>query len=105
MDKKLSIAMISGPQDDMRHTGHVGFDGTTFGDVAFIVDNYDKLPKKIQPGGEWNWVVYMSHLLSHPLMTGEKIAFFSGHVFCHYYHHLTLDRICHVLNKIKFILL
>ena len=52
MDKKLSIAMISGPQDDMRHTGHVGFDGTTFGDVAFIVDNYDKLPKKIQPGGE-----------------------------------------------------
>ena len=76
MDKKLSIAMISGPQDDMRHTGHVGFDGTTFGDVAFIVDNYDKLPKKIQPGGE-----SLSLSLSHPLMTGEKIVFFTGHLF------------------------
>ena len=49
MDKKFNIAMISGPQNDMRHTGHVGYDGTTFGDVAFIVDNYDKLPKKTQP--------------------------------------------------------
>ena len=52
MDKKLSITMISGPQNDMRHTGHVGCDGTTFGDVAFIVDNFDKLPKKpATPGG------------------------------------------------------
>ena len=52
MDKKLSITMISGPQNDMRHTGHVGCDGTTFGDVAFIVDNFDKLPKKPQTPGE-----------------------------------------------------
>ena len=93
VDKKLSIAMISGPQDDMRHTGHVGFDGTTFGDVAFIVDNYDKLPKKIQPGGEWNWVVYkilsLVTFVVTPLMTGEKIVFFTGHLFRHYFHHVT----------------
>ncbi|PAA91853.1 hypothetical protein BOX15_Mlig013929g1 [Macrostomum lignano] len=28
--------MISGPQDDFRHTGHVGHDGSVFGDVSFM---------------------------------------------------------------------
>lgn len=35
--------MISLPQDDFRHTGHIGYDGTTFGDVAFI-------KQQIEPG-------------------------------------------------------
>ncbi len=39
--------MISGPQSDLRHTGHIGYDGAMFGDVAFIGDNYNKLPFKV----------------------------------------------------------
>lgn len=28
--------MISMPKDDLRHTGHIGFNGVTFGDISFI---------------------------------------------------------------------
>lgn len=28
--------MIGRPQNDLRHTGHIGYDGVTFGDVSFI---------------------------------------------------------------------
>lgn len=44
--------MISGPQNDLRHTGHIGYDGAVFGDVSFIGDNYDKLPIKVSSTGE-----------------------------------------------------
>ena len=44
---KIRADMISGPQNDLRHTGHIGMDGATFGDVAFIGNNYDKLPLKV----------------------------------------------------------
>lgn len=30
--------MISGPQGDLKHTGHVGLDGAYFGDVSFLGD-------------------------------------------------------------------
>lgn len=30
--------MISSPQGDLKHTGHVGLDGAYFGDVAFLGD-------------------------------------------------------------------
>ena len=43
----LHVGLISKPQNDLRHTGHVGFDGALFGDVSFIGDNYDKLPVKV----------------------------------------------------------
>lgn len=45
--KKLRPDMISRPQNDLRHTGHIGYDGAIFGDVSFIGDNYDKLPVKV----------------------------------------------------------
>lgn len=32
--RKLRTEMISGPQNDLKHTGHVGLDGAYFGDVA-----------------------------------------------------------------------
>jgi len=35
------------PQNDLRHIGHVGYDGAVFGDVSFIGDNYSKLPVKV----------------------------------------------------------
>jgi hypothetical protein len=38
--------MIGAPQNDFRHTGHIGYDGAVFGDVSFIGDNIDKLPAK-----------------------------------------------------------
>ncbi|XP_062619577.1 activated Cdc42 kinase-like isoform X3 [Saccostrea cucullata] len=52
--KLLSAAMISGPQNDLRHTGHIGYDGAVFGDVSFIGDNYDKLPLKVSSTGKLN---------------------------------------------------
>jgi len=45
--KKLHAAMIGMPQNDLRHIGHVGYDGAVFGDVSFIGDNYSKLPIKV----------------------------------------------------------
>ena len=40
---KLNVGMIGQPQNDLRHIGHVGYDGVTFGDVSFIGDDYSKL--------------------------------------------------------------
>lgn len=37
--RKLCPEMISGPQNDLKHTGHVGLDGAYFGDVAFLSSN------------------------------------------------------------------
>ena len=48
--KKLDVSMISGPGNDLRHTGHIGYDGAVFGDVSFIGDNYSRLPMKIVSG-------------------------------------------------------
>ncbi|ELT92181.1 hypothetical protein CAPTEDRAFT_228268 [Capitella teleta] len=45
--KKLDVTMIGRPQKDLRHMGHIGYDGAVFGDVAFIGKNYDKLPVKV----------------------------------------------------------
>ncbi|KFD52561.1 hypothetical protein M513_06595 [Trichuris suis] len=45
--KSNSRPVISAPSSDLRHTGHVGSDGTYFGDVAFLNSAYrdDNLPK------------------------------------------------------------
>ena len=45
--KKLHAGLIGLPQNDLRHIGHVGYDGAVFGDVSFIGDNYSKLPIKV----------------------------------------------------------
>ena len=45
--KKLHTGLIGLPQNDLRHIGHVGYDGAVFGDVSFIGDNYSKLPIKV----------------------------------------------------------
>ena len=34
--------MISSPQGDLKHTGHVGLDGAYFGDVSFLGDKVSK---------------------------------------------------------------
>lgn len=36
--RRLRTDMISSPQGDLKHTGHVGLDGAYFGDVAFLGD-------------------------------------------------------------------
>lgn len=41
--RKLQASMIGQPENDLRHIGHVGYDGVTFGDVSFIGDDYSKL--------------------------------------------------------------
>jgi hypothetical protein len=37
--RKLTPSMISMPQNDMKHIGHVGFDGVVIGDVPFLSSN------------------------------------------------------------------
>lgn len=49
---KLRTEMIGAPENDLRHTGHIGYDGAVFGDVSFIGDNYDKLPLKVGASGK-----------------------------------------------------
>lgn len=34
--RKLKSEMISAPQGDLKHTGHVGLDGAYFGDLSFL---------------------------------------------------------------------
>lgn len=47
--RKLKTDMISGPQNDLKHTGHVGIDGAYFGNVAFLSNpqTYNKLPRQV----------------------------------------------------------
>lgn len=45
--KKLHRGLIGSPENDLRHIGHVGYDGAVFGDVSFIGDNYSKLPIRV----------------------------------------------------------
>uniref|UniRef100_W4VRT2 non-specific protein-tyrosine kinase n=1 Tax=Corethrella appendiculata TaxID=1370023 RepID=W4VRT2_9DIPT len=44
--RKLRTEMISRPQNDLKHTGHVGIDGAYFGDVAFLASPQN-LPRQI----------------------------------------------------------
>lgn len=46
--RKLCPEMISGPQNDLKHTGHVGLDGAYFGDVAFLSSNSQSVRNSIQ---------------------------------------------------------
>lgn len=50
--------MISHPRSDLRHIGHVGYDGAVFGDVSFIGDNYDKLSIKVGNTGMLCFGIY-----------------------------------------------
>lgn len=47
--RKLKPEMISSPQNDFKHTGHVGIDGAYFGNVAFLSNpqTYNKLPRQV----------------------------------------------------------
>uniref|UniRef100_A0A182NHB5 non-specific protein-tyrosine kinase n=1 Tax=Anopheles dirus TaxID=7168 RepID=A0A182NHB5_9DIPT len=44
--RKIRTDMISRPQNDLKHTGHVGIDGVSFGDVAFL-SSPQNLPRQI----------------------------------------------------------
>ena len=39
--------MISSPQGDLKHTGHVGLDGAHFGDISFLGGKYPNLPRQV----------------------------------------------------------
>ncbi|CAH1774994.1 unnamed protein product [Owenia fusiformis] len=47
---RLRADMIGLPQNDLRHIGHIGYDGAITGDIGIIGTNYDmKLPVKVVP--------------------------------------------------------
>jgi len=62
--KKLHAGLIGLPQNDLRHIGHVGYDGAVFGDVSFIGDNYSKLPIKVSGTQPSPGLAFHSSLLS-----------------------------------------
>ncbi|XP_023312279.1 tyrosine-protein kinase PR2 isoform X2 [Anoplophora glabripennis] len=48
--RKLRSEMISAPQGDLKHTGHVGLDGAYFGDLSFLggsKGNYGSVPTQV----------------------------------------------------------
>jgi len=45
----LHAGLISAPQNDLRHTLHVGYDGAVFGDVSFI--DRDQLARQTDSAG------------------------------------------------------
>lgn len=45
--KKIRTDMISSPQGDLKHTGHVGLDGAFFGDISFLSGKYPHLPRQV----------------------------------------------------------
>lgn len=48
--RKLRSEMISAPQGDFKHTGHVGLDGAYFGDLSFLggsKGNYGPIPTQV----------------------------------------------------------
>ncbi|XP_045470337.1 activated Cdc42 kinase-like isoform X2 [Harmonia axyridis] len=48
--RKLRSEMISAPQGDFKHTGHVGLDGAYFGDLGFLggsKGNYSSVPTQV----------------------------------------------------------
>ncbi|XP_033223846.1 activated Cdc42 kinase-like isoform X2 [Belonocnema kinseyi] len=44
--RKIRTDMISSPQGDLKHTGHVGLDGIYFGDISFL-GKYPNLPRQV----------------------------------------------------------
>ncbi|XP_014231357.1 tyrosine-protein kinase PR2 isoform X7 [Trichogramma pretiosum] len=45
--RKIRTDMISSPQGDLKHTGHVGLDGAYFGDLSFLGGKYPHLPRQV----------------------------------------------------------
>ncbi|XP_013787108.2 tyrosine-protein kinase PR2-like isoform X1 [Limulus polyphemus] len=45
--RRFTPDMISRPQGDLKHTVHVGVDGTFFGDISFLGNKYSQLPKRM----------------------------------------------------------
>ncbi|XP_076377571.1 activated Cdc42 kinase-like isoform X5 [Megalopta genalis] len=45
--RKIRTDMISSPQGDLKHTGHVGLDGAYFGDIGFLGGKNPHLPRQV----------------------------------------------------------
>ncbi|KAJ8956876.1 hypothetical protein NQ318_014292 [Aromia moschata] len=69
--RKLRSEMISAPQGDFKHTGHVGLDGAYFGDLSFLggsKGNYGSVPTQVV-------APYRPHkdLEAAPLLEGDQV--------------------------------
>lgn len=71
--RKLKRDMISMPQPDFKHTGHVGVDGAFFGDISFLGDKYTQIQqqKSSLPHG--------SNLARSPSDLSDKAPLLLGH--------------------------
>lgn len=50
--------MISRPQDDFKHTGHVGIDGASFGDISFLSN-----PNSTQNVSPTTYILYAEYAM------------------------------------------
>lgn len=67
---RLRPEMISKPQGDFKHTGHVGADGVFFGDVSFLEGKYHHLPKNRSASSSLDGSESISKkmpIISHPI--------------------------------------
>ncbi|XP_017772695.1 PREDICTED: tyrosine-protein kinase PR2 isoform X3 [Nicrophorus vespilloides] len=87
--RKLRSEMISAPQGDFKHTGHVGLDGAYFGDISFLGG------AKVDYGGIPTQVVapYRPHedLEIAPLLEGDRILPPPAPAPDHEYHEISDD--------------
>ncbi|XP_030761391.1 activated Cdc42 kinase-like isoform X2 [Sitophilus oryzae] len=86
--RKLRSEMISAPQGDLKHTGHVGLDGAYFGDLSFLggsKGNYGSVPTQVV-------APYRPHkdLEAAPLLEGDCVPSPSS-LLDHQYHEISDD--------------
>lgn len=81
--RKLKTDMISSPQNDLKHTGHVGIDGAYFGNVAFLSNpqTYTKLPRQVvtpyKPSEDLEQTLLLPPTPTSPTSTQTGSAYFS----------------------------
>lgn len=64
--KKFTADMISAPQNDLRHTGHIGYDGINFGDIPVGPEKVEKIIP-IKGGSSGGNQLFSSGILSFKL--------------------------------------
>ncbi|KAK9737649.1 Protein tyrosine and serine/threonine kinase [Popillia japonica] len=89
--RKLKSEMISAPQGDLKHTGHVGLDGAYFGDLSFLGGaKYSGIPTQVV-------APYRPHedLEAAPLLEGDHIPLppAPSSATDHEYHEISDDEI------------
>nr|XP_027203275.1 activated Cdc42 kinase-like [Dermatophagoides pteronyssinus] len=69
--QRLCPEMISRPQGDLKHTGHVGADGIFFGDVSFLDGKYHHVQQQ-QPSSKSNGILNNNDVMDSKLSKSNQ---------------------------------